>query len=77
MSDLDKTSAAFFNRMRDNPVPSEAPSPWYGAFLQYFQGNQEKQPVVAQPIVAKPNPSQAPTDPYMNFANKVTGQPYK
>lgn len=82
MSDLDKTSAAFFNRMAANPVPvnnaqvqqvgqPSGPGVW-GAMLQYLKGNPSAEALPTQNV--KPGPA---VDPYANFANRATGQPFK
>lgn len=80
MADLSKTSSAFFQRMSNNPVPSQTPankSPWQYV-MEYFQGNPQAQAGMAQQVKASPTPiNSPPVDPYMNFANKATGKPHR
>lgn len=57
----------------DNSTPKQ--STW-AQVLKYFQGDPEAEAVVPQHVVAQPPPVEV-VDPYMNFARKATGLPYK
>lgn len=72
MGDLDRTATKFFDKEKDPPAQS--------GWARLYQALGGAPSAVASqdiPQNNKPPASNGVTDPYSNFANKATGQPYK